>query len=106
MISIKKIREKPELIAKKLSSKNDSTDINHLLKIDNEMRSLKTKSSELRASRNSASESIAVIKRNGEDPSKAIKQTRIIGEELKVVETELERIGKEFNHIMERIHQL
>ena len=103
MISIKKIREKPELIAKKLSSKNDSTDINHLLKIDNEMRSLKTKSSELRASRNSASESIAVIKRNGEDPSKAIKQTRIIGEELKVVETELERIGKEFNHIMERI---
>ena len=103
MISIKKIREKPELIAKKLSSKNDSTDINHLLKIDNEMRSLKTKSSELRASRNSASESIAVIKRNGEDPSKAIKQTRIIGEELKVVETELDRIGKEFNHIMERI---
>ena len=35
MISIKKIREKPELIAKKLSSKNDSTDISHLLKIDN-----------------------------------------------------------------------
>ena len=64
MISIKKIREKPELIAKKLSSKNDSTDISHLLKIDNKLRNLKTKSSELRASRNSASESSAVIKRN------------------------------------------
>ena len=97
MISIKKIREKPELIAKKLSSKNDSTDINYLLKIDNELRNLKTKSSELRASRNSASESIAVIKRNGEDPSTAIKQTRTISEELKVVETELDRAGKEFN---------
>ena len=46
MISIKKIREKPELIAKKLSSKNDSTDISHLLKIDNKLRNLKTKSHE------------------------------------------------------------
>jgi len=103
MISIKKIRERPEFIAKKLLSKNDKTDINHLLKIDNELRNLKTRSSELRSSRNSASESIALIKKNGEDPSYAIKQTKNIGEELKDVEKELGRVENEFKYIMERI---
>lgn len=103
MISIKKIRERPEFIAKKLLSKNDKTDIKHLLKIDNELRNLKTRSSELRSSRNSASESIALIKKNGEDPSYAIKQTKNIGEELKDVEKELGRVENEFKYIMERI---
>ena len=103
MISIKKIRDKPEFIAKKLSSKNDSTDINNLLKIDNEVRNLKTRSSELRASRNSASESIARIKKNSEDPTHAIRQTKIIGEELKVVENNLDKVEKQFNYVMERI---
>lgn len=103
MISIKKIREKPEHIEKKLISKNDRSDISHLLKIDNRLRNLKTKSSELRASRNSASESIALIKKNGEDPSHAIKQTKNIGEELKVVEKELDKVEKEFRYVMERI---
>ena len=103
MISIKKIRERPELIAKKLLSKNDKTDIKHLLKIDNELRNLKTRSSELRSSRNSASESIASIKKNGEDPSYAIKQTKNIGKELKDVEKKLGRVENEFKYIMERI---
>ena len=103
MISIKKIRERPEFIAKKLTSKNDKTDIKHLLKIDNELRNLKTRSSELRSSRNSASESIASIKKNGEDPSYAIKQTKNIGKELKDVEKKLGRVENEFKYIMERI---
>jgi len=103
MISIKKIRERPEFIAKKLISKNDKTDIKHLLKIDNELRNLKTRSSELRSSRNSASESIASIKKNGEDPSYAIKQTKNIGKELKDVEKKLGRVENEFKYIMERI---
>ncbi len=103
MISIKEIREKPEYIEKKLISKNDRSDISNLLKIDNELRNLKTKSSELRASRNSASESIALIIKNGEDPSHVISQTKNIGEELKFVEKELDRVEKEFSYIMERI---
>lgn len=103
MISIKKIRKNPELIVKKLVSKNDRSDIINLLKIDNNMRRFKTKSSELRAMRNKASNSIAMIKKNGKDPSDAISQTKIIGDELKVIENELERTESEFIRIMERI---
>jgi seryl-tRNA synthetase len=103
MISIRRIRENPEHITNKLISKNDDTDINNLLQIDIELRSLKTKSSDLRAYRNSTSEKIAIMKKKGEDPSEEINQTKIIGEEIKSIEIQLGKVEKEFRYLMVRI---
>lgn len=100
MISLKKIRENPEEIIIKLRSRNDKTDIKLVLSLDNQVRLLKTRSSEYRAQRNLASERIAKIKRSGGDSSLAIRETRELGDKLKGLEIELTKIEKELDDIL------
>ncbi len=63
MISIKELRKNKELFERRLASKQDNTDLSRVLILDGKLRDLKTKSNEMRAERNAASESIGQFRK-------------------------------------------
>ena len=65
MLDLKYIRENPEKVASGLEAKGVSVDIQTLLDLDLEKRTLLKQSEELKAKRNSASDNIASLKKQG-----------------------------------------
>ena len=95
MISLKILRNETEMCKRLIASKQDEVDLEHVLNLDKKLRQLKTISNEMRAERNSASESIGELKKAGKDASGSIKKTRELGDELKKIEQELHIVSKE-----------
>ena len=65
MLDLKFIRENPDLVAQGLEDKGVSVDIQALLDLDQEKRALLKQSEDLKAKRNSASDEIARLKKQG-----------------------------------------
>ena len=103
MISLKKLRSDPEGIKNILALKGDHIDINEILTLDENVRSLKTKANDLRAERNKASEEIGREKKEGKDTNEAIILTRELGDRLKEIETELHEIEDELSELLYHI---
>ena len=83
MISIKELRNNPSKIKFKLNLKNDYSDIDAILNLDSELRALKTESNSIRSQRNKSSELIATIMKKKGDADELIKETRLLGDNLK-----------------------
>ena len=83
MISIKELRDNPSRVKTSLSLKNDDSDIDVILNLDSELRSLKTQSNSMRSQRNKSSELIATIMKEKGDVEELIKETRLLGDQLK-----------------------
>ena len=103
MISLKKLRSETEICKKSILSKENDIDIDHILELDKRLRELKTISNEMRAKRNSASESIGELKKAGKDATDSIKKTRELGDELKKLEYDLNHISKTLESHLYRI---
>jgi len=103
MISLKKLRSETEICKKSILSKENDIDIDHILELDKRLRELKTISNEMRANRNSASESIGELKKAGKDATDSIKKTRELGDELKKLEYDLNHISKTLESHLYRI---
>ena len=103
MISLKKLRNETEICKKSILSKENDIDIDHILELDKRLRELKTISNEMRAKRNSASESIGELKKAGKDATDSIKKTRELGDELKKLEYDLNHISKTLESCLYRI---
>ena len=83
MLDPKLYRENPELVREGLRRRGASFDLDALLRLDAERRSLGSELDALKAERNAASESIARLKREGADASEAIEKTRVTGDRIK-----------------------
>ena len=103
MISVKELRKNINSIRQRLALKQNDIDLNEVLMLDQKLRDLKTASSDMRASRNAASESIAQLKKAGKDATSSIKKTRELGDKLKKVEKDLEVIKIKLNEILYQI---
>ena len=103
MISLKKLRNETEICKESILSKENDIDIDHILELDKRLRELKTISNEMRAKRNSASESIGELKKAGKDATNSIKKTRELGDELKKLEYDLNHISKTLESYLYRI---
>ena len=86
MISIKELRDNPSKVKTSLSLKNDDSDIDVILNLDSELRSLKTQSNSMRSQRNKSSELIATIMKEKGDAEELIKETRLLGDQLKNID--------------------
>ena len=106
MISLKILRNETELCKKLISSKQGEVDLDHVLSLDKKLRQLKTISNEMRAERNSASEAIGKLKKEGEDASDSIKKTRELGDDLKSIEKELHTVSKDLESCLHTIQNL
>jgi len=99
MLDIKIIREQTDLVKNGIKAKNADDNIDAILALDNQRRTLIGEGEALKAKRNEVSAKVGLMKKAGEDASHVIEEmnsvkTRIqlIDEELKVVEEKLEEL--------------
>lgn len=106
MISLKKLRNTAKSFKEKLTLKQDNTNLDNILNLDEKTRDLKTKANNLRSLRNNASEAIGFAKKQGLDASKSINETRELGDNLKEIESELNLVENQLNLLLFQVPNL
>ncbi|MCK5708693.1 MAG: serine--tRNA ligase [Candidatus Aureabacteria bacterium] len=106
MLDMHFIRENSEAVKKGCRAKNTQTDIDHLLVLDEEKRSLLVQVEEKKHERNSASKEIGVLKREGKDAGDILDKMKKLSDEIKEADEIVVSRGKEIYEIMIRIPNL
>jgi len=88
MLSLNRIRNNTDEIKKGVQSKNESINLDDILKIDSDHREKVHELDGLRAKRNKSSDAIAEAKRKGINSDKAINDMRIVSDTIKKIENE------------------
>jgi seryl-tRNA synthetase len=103
MLSLTRIRNNPDQIKAGLEAKNESIDLDKILKLDEEHRDKIHQLNEMRAERNRASEAIAEAKRAGKDSDDAIADMRKVSDAIKDLEKEVSNLGQTLDEQLELI---
>jgi len=103
MLSLTRIRNNPDQIKAGLEAKNESIDLDKILKLDEEHRDKIHQLNEMRAERNRASEAIAEAKRAGKDSDDAIAVMRKVSDAIKDLEKEVSNLGQTLDEQLELI---
>ena len=93
MLSLTRIRNNPDQIKAGLEAKNESIDLDKILKLDEKHRDKIHQLNEMRAERNRASEAIAEAKRAGKDSDDAIAAMRKVSDAIKDLEKEVSNLA-------------
>ncbi|MDD2332373.1 MAG: serine--tRNA ligase [Candidatus Cloacimonetes bacterium] len=89
MIDLKQLRQNPELYRAAVANKNEKTDIDALLELDEKRRKLQFEFDTSKARQNQVSQEIAQKKRNREDASELLAEMSIVAENIKTLSSEL-----------------
>ena len=103
MLSLTRIRNNPDQIKAGLEAKNESIDLDKILKLDEEHRDKIHQLNQMRAERNRASEAIAEEKRAGKDSDDAIAAMRKVSDAIKDLEKEVSNLGQTLDEQLELI---
>ncbi len=103
MISIKELRKNKKTYQDSLMRRGEEFDLENIIRIDSQLRVMKTSASDMRAQRNAASESIGEAKKSGINASEAILKTRQLGDKLKELEMELNSFELNLKKILQQI---
>ena len=103
MLDMDFIRRNPEIVKNAIRNKHETADVDALLKLDEQRRSLVFESEQLRGKRNDVSKSIAEMKKSGEDATDVIAEMRDIGAKIKEYEAGLGELEPQINEIYVRI---
>ena len=97
MLSLTRIRNNPDLIKAGLEAKNESINLDEILKLDEKHRDNIHQLNEMRAERNRASEEIAGANRAGENSDDAIAEMKKVSDAIKKLEKEVSEQGQMIN---------
>jgi seryl-tRNA synthetase len=102
MLDLKLIREKPEWVKARLSTRGQDFPIEEILSLDKQRRELLQKVESLRHLRKEKSEQIGRLKKQGKDEEANLlaQEVKKIGEELKTLEAELSQVE---NNLQEKL---
>lgn len=106
MLSIKFIRENPEIVKKSLKKRKDDEKIgwvDEVISLDEKWRSLKQEADDFRHKRNVITEEIMNLRKSGKDASQKIKEAKELPEKIKKSEEGLEELKKKIDYYMMRI---
>jgi len=106
MISIKDIRANSQNIEKALLSKGYDGSINDIISTDENFRKVTHSLEQLRAKKNTVSEQVARAKRSNEDSNEKIKEMRDLGDEIKTLEAESNKLKLDLTSLLEQIPNL
>jgi len=98
MLDIRYIRENVELIKEGARKKRMNVDIDRLLEVDEQRRSLLRESERLKAEKNAASSEIASL--SGDEKQLAIQRMRGVSEKIKELDAKLETVKEDFDSLM------
>ncbi|MGC9007347.1 MAG: serine--tRNA ligase [Sulfurihydrogenibium sp.] len=108
MLDIRLIREKPDFVKERLSTRDPSYAemVDKVLEIDEERRKILKEIEDLRAERNEKSKLFPIYKKEGKDVSQIQERVRQIGDRIKQLEDVLSQKEEEFNNLMLHIPNL
>ena len=100
MLDLKRIRTDPEKVRRLLTLKHNTADLDRLLRIDEERRSLLVRVEGLKRERNEASEEIGRRKKAGEDAAAAMRAMKRVGDEIKSLDARVAEAEAEIDAIL------
>src|SRR5512134_1231042 len=100
MLDLKRIRTDPEKVRRLLALKHSTADLDRLLRIDEERRSVLVRVEGLKRERNEASEEIGRRKKAGEDASAAVQAMKRVGDEIKSLDARVAEVEAEIEAIL------
>ena len=106
MIHLSFIREQPDKVRKGAKNKGEVIDLDSLLNLDNEHRSLLNSLNELRAERNRVSEEIGKTKGTGKDALDSIQAMKKVSQQIKELEEKVGVLAEQLNSKVLRIPNL
>lgn len=106
MLDLKFIRENPGLVKQGIINKNETDRVDELLELDKQRRSLITQTEELKAKKNTVSQEVGKLKKEGKDASSIITEMKVISERTKEIDGELHQIERKLNDILYYIPNL
>ena len=89
MLDIQLLRNDLDAVAKRLATRGFSFDIAHFQELEQERKTVQTRTQELQAKRNATSKQIGIAKSKGEDVSAIMAEVATLGDELKAAEDKL-----------------
>ncbi len=106
MLDIKLIRKDSKEIERRLKTKDGSISLSEIVRLDDEIRDIKTKVENLKAKRNEISQKIGELKRQKQDVSSLMEEIAKQGDETKRLDQELVQKEKVFEDLMARLPNL
>ena len=106
MLDINLLRKDVAAIAARLKTRGYAFDVDRFNKLEAERRSVQTKTEELQARRNALSKQIGTLKAKGQDSTSLLAEAGSIPDEVKKLETQLDRIQDEMQQWMLEIPNL
>ena len=106
MLSLKFIRENPDVVRKNLEKRHDKEKelwVDEILKLDSESRKIKYEIDNLRNSRNRISEEINQLKKQGKDASDKIKEAAEIPKKITKLEQKYKDIDEKLHYYLMRL---
>lgn len=97
MLDIKLIRDDPEKIEAQLKTKDPSVELRTLLKLDEQIREIKTEVEALKSERNALSKEIGDRKRKGEDAQELFTKVGSFGDKIKRYDEKLIDLEEKFH---------
>ena len=88
MLDIKKIRNNSNEVMQSLVRKDKNLSINHILSLDNDLKSLTTELNNLQAEQNSKSKEVGILKSKGESTELVFKDLKVLSDKIKDLEKE------------------
>jgi len=108
MLSRQFVRENPEAVREALDNKGVDVDLDRILAVDEEWRSLKVRGDDLRHERNEVSSTIGRLKQEGDEKAaqEAIERSTELKEELQEIETQADELEAELETALLTLPQL
>jgi len=106
MIPLNLIRDKTDIVKIGIAAKRENVNINQILMLDKEQRSILNELNDKRAKRNFASESIGKAKARGENASDVIKEMKVLSNNIKNIESKLTEITLQLEPLLFKIPNL
>ncbi len=100
MLDILLLRNNLEVVAKRIASRGTTLDVKQFQTLEQERKTLQTRTQELQAKRNQTSNLIGQAKAKGEDAAAIMVQVANLGDELKTVETRLEMLQAKLQEML------
>lgn len=92
MLDLRFIRENPDIVRKAAENKGEKVDLERLLDLDEQRRTLIQKNDALKAQRNRVSEEIGRLKKEGKNAADAIADMKRVGDQIKNLDDELRTV--------------
>ena len=103
MLDMQRLRESPEVVKQASANKNDPVDVDFILELDAQRRSIIGRAEKLKNERNNASRKIALLKREKKDASAVIAEMKGIADTIKTFDSELRDKEEQIREHMARV---